>query len=135
MGNELLIRLIYTLGLILLGLGIYHLATRLVLTRAAGAVQPSSTHGRPALLYFTTPDCAPCRTVQRPAVQKVKQQLGDALEVVEINAQDQPDMARAWGVLSVPTTFVLDRSGKPLHVNHGVTSAEKLLRQMKSALN
>jgi thioredoxin 1 len=92
------------------------------------------TLGRPALLYFTTPDCAPCRTVQRPAVLKIKQTLGEGLEVVEINAQDQPEMARAWGVLSVPTTFILDRSGKPLHVNHGVTSVEKLMRQLESAL-
>ena len=134
MNNELLTRIIWALGLTLAGLSVYHLITRLILTRAAQAASLPQTRGRPALLYFTTPDCAPCRTVQRPAVLKIKQTLGEGLEVVEINAQDQPEMAQAWGVLSVPTTFILDRSGKPLHVNHGVTSVEKLMRQLESAM-
>jgi thiol-disulfide isomerase/thioredoxin len=134
MDTAILTRIFWALGLILAGLSLYFLITRLVLTRAAHAAPLTQTRGRPALLYFTTPDCAPCRTVQRPAVLRIKQALGEGLEVVEINAQDQPEMARAWGVLSVPTTFILDRSGKPLHVNHGVTTAEKLMRQLESAL-
>jgi thiol-disulfide isomerase/thioredoxin len=134
MGNELLSRLVWTLGLILAGFGLYYLITHLVLTRAANAAFPQETPGRPAILYFTTPDCAPCRTIQRPAIQKVKQELGEAFEVVEINAHEQPELARAWGVLSVPTTFVIGSNGKPLHVNHGITSAEKLIRQLHTIL-
>lgn len=132
MENELLTRILWTLGLVFTGIGLYHLATRLVLTRAAGAAQRVTPSGRPSLLYFTTPECAPCRTVQRPAIHKIKLTLGDRLDVVEINAAERPEVARAWGVLSVPTTFILDASGKPLHVNHGVTSAEKLMRQIES---
>jgi hypothetical protein len=58
--------------------------------------------------------------------------MGDRLQIVEIDAASQPEVASKWGVLSVPTTFVLDHKGQPQHVNHGVASYEKLLRQMGS---
>jgi thiol-disulfide isomerase/thioredoxin len=87
--------------------------------------------GTPAILYFTTPECAPCKTIQRPALQRLQQQLGGQLQVIEINAAEKPDLAGAWGVLSVPTTFVLDPQGRPRHINHGVTNAEKLLHQLR----
>jgi hypothetical protein len=34
-------------------------------------------------------------------------------------------------VLSVPTTFILDREGKPRHVKHGFAFAEKLFKQIR----
>jgi thioredoxin-like negative regulator of GroEL len=86
----------------------------------------------PTLLYFTPPTCAPCKTVQRPAIERLKSLAGDRLRVVEIDASSQPEIARQWGVLSVPTTFVLDAEGRPRHVNHGVTSMEKLLNEFES---
>jgi len=86
----------------------------------------------PVIVYFTTPDCAPCRTVQRPAIDKVSELLGTKLYVVEIDATERPDLARSWGVLSVPTTFLLDSRGKPRYVNNGVTRAEKLMEQIQT---
>jgi thiol-disulfide isomerase/thioredoxin len=85
------------------------------------------------LVYFTTPTCAPCKTVQRPAIQDLSQKLGSALHVVEIDATEKPELASRWGVMSVPTTFLFDPRGKLRHVNHGVTRAEQLLTQLHSA--
>jgi thioredoxin-like negative regulator of GroEL len=86
----------------------------------------------PALLYFTSPTCAPCKTVQRPAIQKLKERVGDRIQVIEIDATAQPEIARQWGVLSVPTTFVLDAQGQPRHINHGVATVDKLLGQFSN---
>lgn len=86
------------------------------------------------LLYFTTPHCAPCKTLQRPAIQKVQSILGDRLQVLEVDATQEADLAKRWGVLSVPTTFLIDSRGQLRHVNHGVTSAEKLLAKFRSTL-
>ena len=82
------------------------------------------------LVYFTTPTCAPCKTIQRPAIESLKKILGNALQVIEIDASERPDMASRWGVLSVPTTFIIDPYGEVRHVNHGVVRAEKLLLQI-----
>jgi len=132
---DIVTRLAWAAGIVLLGLAVYRLGNRLLMNRAAGsAPAPASQASVPAILYFTTPDCSPCRTIQRPAIERIKQTLGERVSVLEVNAYDQPDLARKWGVLSVPTTFILDKAGKPLHINHGVTRAEKLLKQIEPIL-
>jgi thioredoxin-like negative regulator of GroEL len=87
--------------------------------------------GVPAILYFTTPDCAPCRTVQGPAIEELREQLGERLQVIKIDASEQMALADYWGVLSVPTTFIIDAQGRPRHVNNGVTPAVRLRQQLR----
>jgi thiol-disulfide isomerase/thioredoxin len=91
----------------------------------------SMRHGIPAILYFTTPTCAPCKTQQRPALQHLLSELGDQVQVIEVNAFENPDAADRWGVLSVPTTFILDAQGRPREINHGVAGADKLKQQLQ----
>lgn len=86
--------------------------------------------GVPAIVYFTSPACAPCRTQQHPAIQRLLDELPGRVQVIEINALNQPDAADRWGVLSVPTTFVLDGRGALRDVNHGVAGTEKLKQQL-----
>lgn len=87
--------------------------------------------GKTVIVFFTTPDCAPCKSMQHPALMRLQQLEGDKVQVIEINAYEKPEIAKNWGVMSVPTTFVLDSSGKPRIVNHGVASTEKLLDQIR----
>jgi len=119
------------------GIGLYGLTNRVVLKRASrkgyrglGYFQ----YGIPAILYFTTPTCAPCKTLQRPAIQSVKDDLGNKLQIIEVDASDRPELADYWGVLSVPTTFIIDKKGEPIHINHGVTLAEKLHKQLSKVI-
>lgn len=134
MENELILRLLWALAIIGLGLGVYLLVNRLILQRSHGLTYDLEGFkpGRPGILYFTTPDCAPCKTIQRPALQQVRSQLGEGLQIIEIDATDRPEIASQWNVLSVPTTFVIDAKGQPRHVNHGATRAEKLLQQIQA---
>ena len=112
----------------------YWSINRRLLMRARSHVPTlfSTSPNKPVLVYFTTPDCAPCKTVQRPAINSVAKLFGEKLEVVEIDATERPDLAKSWGVLSVPTTFVLDARGHARYVNNGVARAEKLLEQIQT---
>jgi thiol-disulfide isomerase/thioredoxin len=88
--------------------------------------------GVPAILYFWSEECAPCKTVQKPALERLQTELGpDGLQVIAVNALEQPTVADAWGVLGLPTTFVIDRQGQPRRVNHGVARAEHLREQIR----
>jgi thiol-disulfide isomerase/thioredoxin len=87
--------------------------------------------GVPAILYFTTPFCGPCITQQRPALQRLRDLLGDGVQVIEVDAMAQQDAADRWGVLSVPTTFILDGQGRPRQINHGVAGVDKLMQQVQ----
>jgi thiol-disulfide isomerase/thioredoxin len=131
MPSELFIRLIWAVAIIIAGLALYRLVSRLTVSRVQAKTHSLVRPGTPAILYFTTPDCAPCKTIQRPALRSVQNRLGDRLQVIEVNAYEQPELAKEWGVLSVPTTFIIDASGRPRHVNHGVTLADRLLEQVR----
>ena len=128
--QDVVIRLGLTIVLILAGAGFWLLTNRLILRRAKQNAPALGNIGVPMILYFTTPTCAPCKTYQRPALEQVKQALGNRLQIVEVDASTQPEVASQWGVLSVPTTFILDANGEPRHINHGPTSAARLLKQL-----
>ncbi|HEY2980594.1 MAG TPA: thioredoxin family protein [Anaerolineales bacterium] len=134
MNQDILFRLAFTIGGVLAALVVYWLSNRWLLGRAHS--QAADLHladpRRPVLVYFTTPSCAPCKTIQWPAIEIVRDQLGERLQVVEIDAAERPELARRWGVMSVPTTFVLDARGKARYVNNGIARADKLLKQIQA---
>lgn len=134
MTSDILLRFAYALGIILLGLGACWLLNQRLLSRAKNNLKSllSPLPNKPVIVYFTTPDCAPCKTVQRPALDKLITLLGEKLHVVEIDAAERPDLAKTWGVMSVPTTFLLDARGKARYVNNGVARAEKLMEQIQT---
>lgn len=134
MNTEILLRFAYALGIIVFGLLAYWLVHQRVLVRARNNVFTlfRQLPNKPVIVYFTTPDCAPCKTIQRPALNKLSNLMGDKLEVVEIDATQRPDLARQWGVMSVPTTFLLDAHGEARYVNNGVARVEKLMEQLQT---
>jgi thioredoxin 1 len=52
-----------------------------------------------------------------------------------VDASAQPSVAQTFGVLTVPTTVVLDARGRPVAVNHGFTPADRLASQVRAALS
>jgi thioredoxin 1 len=132
--SDILLRFAYALGIIFVGASAYWLLSQRLLSRAKNNLNSllNPLPNKPVIVYFTTPDCAPCKTVQRPALEKLMTLLGEKLHVVEIDATERPDLAKTWGVMSVPTTFLLDSHGKARYVNNGVTRAEKLMEQLQT---
>jgi thiol-disulfide isomerase/thioredoxin len=135
--------LILVVSVVVISLAV--LATRLWARRhttrlmsAAGGVLlealDATSDGRPMLVTFSTPSCAACHTAQAPAVEHVQQQLGPSkLRVFKVDSASQPDVARAFGVLTVPSSVVLDPNGRVSAVNHGFAPSQKLLKQVQSA--
>ena len=88
--------------------------------------------GVPAIVYFTTPGCIPCVTQQQPALKRLQTQLGDEIQVIQIDASEHSEVADRWGVFSAPTTFILDNLKQVRDVNYGVADTPKLIRQLDS---
>ena len=128
-------RLLISLAVILLAFAAIWSFSRFFLRRRAkrGLGIAEIEVGRPAVLYFTTPDCLPCRTVQRPALHSLQEHFGERIQIITVDAYQNPKLADAWGVLSVPTTFIIDHQGRPRGVNHGVARYERLKSQLEKA--
>jgi thioredoxin-like negative regulator of GroEL len=133
-------RLLFTLILIVVGVTIWLLYNRVSiawLTNKAlnDPILAKLDRGVPIILYFTMPFCEPCRTLQQPALEQLKADLGKSIQVVTIDSMLQPEIADRWGVMSVPTTFVLDSNHKPHTVNRGVASFDTLKRQLSKIVS
>ncbi|HLU09976.1 MAG TPA: thioredoxin family protein [Oceanobacillus sp.] len=133
-------RLLFTLILLAAGVVIYQLSVRNQIRRTSAFAQTDPLlqavkPGVPTILYFTTPTCAPCRTQQTPALARLQSELGDAVQIVRVDATEHPEDADRWGVFSAPTTFIIDASGHTRAVNHGVADDHKLKRQLQEAVN
>ncbi|MFC9362501.1 thioredoxin family protein [Rhodococcus sp. NPDC057014] len=101
---------------------------RRTLLEAAG-VGPGSGHGRQAtVLHFSAEWCGPCAAVRR-VVGQVVADLADEPEPpveVEVDIDEYPALAKELGVLSLPTTFILDADLQQRFRVSGVPSAADL---------
>lgn len=69
---------------------------------------------RVTLLQFSTPTCSRCPATARmlaDVADRVSPLPGD-VQHVEVNLQDQPELASEWGITQTPTVFVLDGYGR-----------------------
>src|SRR5689334_13465931 len=92
-------------------------------------VEPDS---RPTVIAFSTPSCAACHHAQKPAIALVQRKLGDdSVRVLGIDAAEQPEAARAFGILTVPATVVIAAGGERIvAVNQGFTPSGRLVEQL-----
>ncbi|MCE7945919.1 MAG: thioredoxin [Chloroflexi bacterium CFX4] len=128
-------RLIFAGLIMAVGVAAWLLYNRWALRQAARLAQrdpllATVPSGVPTVVYFTTPFCAPCRTQQLPALHQLQRELGAKVQVVQVDATEQPEVADRWGVFSAPTTFVLDETLALRYVNRGVASLEVLRQQL-----
>lgn len=94
--------------------------------------RPRLAH-EPSLLYFTGVHCTVCHVAQRPALRALQVRVGSGLRVREIDVADDPELARKYRVLSLPTTIVLRADNSVAAVNTGFAATDVLARQLVDA--
>jgi hypothetical protein len=86
------------------------------------------------ILTFSSADCKQCHQLQAPALRRVQEIHGAEVTVVEVDAPTAPELVRQYHVLTVPTTVVLDATGRAHAVNYGFANTQRLLEQVVAAL-
>lgn len=82
------------------------------------------------ILAFHTVDCRQCFTVQHPALERLQAARAGKVQVIDIDAIAEPEIARQYRVMTVPTTVVLDHTGHAQAVNYGFANTHLLLQQV-----
>ena len=103
-----------------------------VLTSMPTVQHPVDTnaHGRISILAFSSEDCRQCHQLQAPALKRVVEARGELVSIVEVDAPSSPELTERYRVLTVPTTIVLDATGKAQAVNYGFANTQRLLEQI-----
>lgn len=131
MRDPLLALAILVIGAAVLWLWLGSRQARAVRAGAADLVETYQAAEAGALvLAFTTPDCAPCRTVQRPALEALQERYPGRIVVGEVDALAEPRLAARFGILTVPSTVVIGPAGDVRAINNGIATAERLTAQM-----
>lgn len=82
------------------------------------------------ILYFSTPYCVTCREMQEPALRRLEEIAPAELAVRKVDPLEQPELARRYKVVTVPTTAVFDQGGKLVEINYGYAPLARLAQQL-----
>jgi thioredoxin 1 len=87
---------------------------------------------RPVLVDFWATWCGPCRMIA-PVLEEIATERGDELTIARMDIDANPDTARDFQVISIPT-MILFKGGEPVKRIVGAKSKAALLRELAEEL-
>ena len=88
---------------------------------------------RPALVDFWADWCAPCHRVA-PAVERLAEKFEGQLTVGKVNVDEEPELARSYGIRSIPALLVF-RDGEVVDQLAGAVPFGQLAASVERVLD
>ena len=88
---------------------------------------------KPVLVDFWAEWCGPCRLVA-PVLEEIASQHGEKLQIVKLNVDENPQIARDYQIMSIPTMSVF-QGGKVVKTIVGAKPKAALLNDLAAYIS
>jgi thioredoxin 1 len=88
---------------------------------------------KPVLVDFWAEWCGPCRKVAPVLDEIAASELGEKVQIVKLNIDENPNTARDYGVMSIPT-LTLFKDGQAVQTAIGVQPKGTIVKMIETAL-
>lgn len=89
-------------------------------------------NSKPVLVDYWAPWCGPCRQVA-PVLEELAKEYGDKIDFVKVNVDENPMVARTYGILNIPTLSVF-KDGQVAKSIVGAKPKSALVRELADFL-
>ena len=87
---------------------------------------------KPVLVDFWAEWCGPCKMIA-PALEEISGEIGDKVDIVKLNIDENPDTPGRYGVRGIPT-MLLFKGGKPVAQKVGASPRSHIQQWLEGEL-
>ena len=80
------------------------------------------------LVDFWATWCGPCR-MQAPILEQLDAELGGSVKIGKVDVDEEPELARRFGVMSIPT-LIATENGKVKDMRVGLQTVDQLKQML-----